>query len=100
MPLPIPIESNVYTVREDWDKAGNPGGQTPNPVTLPQTQGASVSKGLMALSLKLLIHLSVSYLNSLYAALHSSYLIAWVSQHLVVSKYNSGFILTGSCNAL
>ena len=46
MPLPIPVERNVYIVRKDWTKARNPVGQTPNLASLSQTQGASVSKGL------------------------------------------------------
>lgn len=43
---PIPTERNVYIVREDWTEARNPAGQTTNPVALPQTHGASVSKRL------------------------------------------------------
>ena len=37
MPLPIPIERNVYIVGEEWTKAGNPAGQKPNPVAMSQT---------------------------------------------------------------
>lgn len=33
-------------MREDWTKARNPAGQTPNPASLSQIQGASDSKGL------------------------------------------------------
>ena len=46
MPLTFPIERNVYIVREVWTKGGYAAGQTPHHVTLSQTQGASVSKGL------------------------------------------------------
>ena len=44
MPLTFPIERNVYIVREEWTKAGNPEGQTPHHVTIsdkgPQFQKA------------------------------------------------------------
>ena len=76
MPLPFPIERNVYIVREVWTKAGNAAGQTPHHVTLSQTQGASVSKGIDR-PIHETSHTSLfSYLHSLYAALHGGCLIA------------------------
>jgi hypothetical protein len=40
------MERNMYIVRKDWTKAGNPAGQTPYHVTLSQTHRDSVSKDI------------------------------------------------------
>ena len=46
IPLPIPINRNVHTGREDWTKARKTAGQTPNPIALSQTHWTSIPKGI------------------------------------------------------
>ena len=74
MPLPIPIERNVYIVRKDWTKAGNTAGQTPNHIPLFETQWTSLSKGLDG-PIPVTSH-QFGYSLSLCACLHDRFLNA------------------------